>query len=154
MTDGNGTTSYNYIQTGVTGGLQLLSEDGPFGHDKLEYDYDALGRMRMRKVDGQVETFAYDSLGRMTGHNSPLGNATLGYLGATNQVVGRSVQQVTGAHWDTAWQYGDNLADRRLEVIDHSGMNQTQARDYAYSTSPESRILGLTESIAGSTNAA
>jgi YD repeat-containing protein len=127
MSDGNGTTSYRYIQTGVTGALQLLSEDGPFGHDKLEYDYDALGRMRTRKIDGQLETFAYDQLGRVTRHSGPLGNFTLSYLGATDQLARRALQIGSNdPRWITDWRHGDNLADRRLEAIDHSpGSNQT-----------------------------
>ena len=41
----------------------------------------------------------------------------------------------------------DRLHDRQLAAINHSGLKQP-ACNYAYTTSPENRILGLTESVA------
>jgi YD repeat-containing protein len=153
MADGNGVTTYSYGTVGNNGALQLTAEDGPFAHDKLEDTYDALGRVQSRKIDGQVESFTYDLLGRVTSHNSPHGSFALSYLGQTNQLARRTLQSTN--YWDTTWQYGDNLHDRQLDAIDYSaGPNNNSARNYAYTTSPEHRILGLTESVAGSASAA
>ncbi len=152
MTDGNGATTYSYGQVGIAGALQLTAEDGPFAHDRITYSYDGLGRVTQRIIDGTGDSTAYDVLGRVITHSGPLGTFALSYLGQTNQLARRSVQQITGAHWDTTWQYGDNLHDRHLTAITHSGFNQP-ARNYAYTTSPVNRILNLTESVAGNTNA-
>jgi len=77
---------------------------------------------------------------------------------AENNCIGQGyaygILRRTGAPLVTTWQYGDNLHDRRLEAINHSaGPNNNSARNYAYTTSPENRILGLTESVAASATA-
>ena len=110
--------------------------------------------MSSRKVDGQVESFTYDLLGRLTGHGSPLGSFALSYLGQTGQVVRRALPPANNQpRWTVDWTYGDNLADRRLEAIDHSPQPSDAARNYAYTTSPEHRILGLIESTAAGATA-
>jgi len=126
MADGNGVTTYSYGTVGNNGALQLTAEDGPFAHDKLEDTYDALGRVQSRKIDGQVESFTYDLLGRVTSHNSPLGSFALSYLGQTNQLARRTLQSTN--YWDTTWQYGDNLHDRQLDAIDYTCRTQQQLR--------------------------
>lgn len=73
---------------------------------------------------------------------------------AENNCIGQGyaygILRRTGAPLVTTWQYGDNLHDRHLAAINHSaGPNDNSARNYAYTTSPENRILGLTESVAG-----
>lgn len=74
-------------------------------------------------------------------------------LGQTGQVVRRALPSATNQPWTVDWTYGDNLADRRLEAIDHSPRPNNGARNHAYTTSPEHRILGLTESTAAGATA-
>ncbi|WP_374090157.1 RHS repeat-associated core domain-containing protein [Methylomicrobium lacus] len=87
MTDGTGTTQYQYQPPGQLGALQLSSIDGPYANDTVGYQYDALGRMAARSVDSSSETFSYDALSRIIGHISPLGNFTRTYLGETGQLT-------------------------------------------------------------------
>jgi RHS repeat-associated protein len=89
MSDGTGTTSYQYHPPGSLGALRLAAEDGPLADDTVAYGYDALGRIVQRAVGGSVETYAYDALGRETGHDSELGRFAMTYLGETGQIATR-----------------------------------------------------------------
>ena len=62
MTDGAGTTNYEYCPVGALGALKLKKEDGPYTNDTIFYAYDALGRMIKRDVDNSIEYFTYDNL--------------------------------------------------------------------------------------------
>ena len=46
------------------GALQETSVKGPFANDTVSYQYDALGRTASRAINGVVEAYNYDSLGR------------------------------------------------------------------------------------------
>ncbi|MFA6701023.1 MAG: hypothetical protein WCS28_12745, partial [Thiomicrospira sp.] len=118
MTDGTGTTQYQYQAIGQLGALKLSQIDGPFNNDTLGYQYDELGRMVKRTVDASSETFGYDALNRLTNHNNPLGDFAQTYLGETDQLTG--LQDSTGKV-GTSWQYDDNQNDRRLLGIQNSG---------------------------------
>jgi len=50
------------------GALQLLQEVGPFLNIAIAYQYDALGRVVTRTVDGNTETYSDDPLGRLVEH--------------------------------------------------------------------------------------
>jgi RHS repeat-associated protein len=97
MSDGSGVTGYQYYPAGSLGALKLAVEDGPGAHDAIAYAYDALGRVVERGIDSSSETFAYDSLGRVIGHNSPLGNFALTYLGETGQILTRTLLDAASA---------------------------------------------------------
>ena len=149
MTDGTGTTQYQYKAIGSTGALALSLEDGPYQRDNLSYEYDALGRVTQRSIQNSgypdptvPETFSYDSLGRITNHTSSLGNFNRSYLGQTDQLTGQhSVTNANGISVGTDWQYDSNLNDRRLLKITNSGAT----RSYQYTRSPEDRISQIKE---------
>lgn len=90
-TDGDGATAYTYHPAGSPGALQVAQEDGPFANDTLAFTYDALGRVQTRTVDAVADTYAYDVLGRLVGHATPLAEFAYDYLGATDQRTRRSV---------------------------------------------------------------
>jgi len=141
MTDGTGTTQYQYQAIGQLGALRLSQIDGPFNNDTIGYQYDELGRMVKRTVDASSETFGYDTLGRLTNHNNPLGDFAQTYLGETDQLTGL---QDSAGKVGTSWQYDDNQNDRRLLGIQNSGA----ARSYDYVTTPENRISEINETTA------
>lgn len=143
MTDGTGTTQYQYKAIGSTGALELSLEDGSYQNDSIAYQYDVLGRVTTRTVDSTPETFTYDTLGRIINHNSALGNFNRSYLGQTDQMTGEhSVAPTGGVSVGTDWQYDSNLNDRRLLKISHSGAT----RSYQYTRTPEDRISQIQES--------
>lgn len=145
MTDGNGTTQYQYHSVGSVGALQLASEDGPFQNDTIAYQHDALGRVTSRSVATSPESFAYDALGRMNSHTNALGAFTQSYLGETGQLL-RQQSSVGGV--GTRWTYDTNANDRRLKSI----LNNGATRSYQYTTTPENLINGINE-LAGPASA-
>jgi RHS repeat-associated protein len=143
MTDGSGTTSYNYVSVGSLGALQLQQESGPLSNGTINYTYDELGRGASRTVAGAgAETFGYDPIGRLTSHASDLGSFTLSYLGQTNQITQR---QLASATLSTAWSYLPNSGDRRLAGINNVGLSSGQYSTYGYATTPENFISAITE---------
>lgn len=103
MTDGAGTTQFQYGAVGSLGALKLAAEDGPYANDTIFYQYDALGRVTSRTVDTVTESFAYDQLDRVTQHANPLGSFSFSYLGQTGQLLSQQAGAV-----GTQWNYEDN----------------------------------------------
>jgi RHS repeat-associated protein len=133
MTDGTGTTQYQYQALGTPGALNLKQTDGPYLNDTIAYQYDALGRISQRSVDSSSESFDYDALSRVLTHTNPLGSFTHTYLGETGQLT--SLQHSNG-RVSTHWSYDDNAHDRHLLGIQNSGAT----RSYDYETSTENLI--------------
>lgn len=138
MTDGNGTTTYQYQAIGQPGALKLSQEDGPYTNDGIAYQYDALGRLTQRTIDTASETFAYDALGRTINHTSPLGSFEQSYLGETGQLT---AQTLSGTAIGSQWQYDSNPNDRRLTGIVNSGAS----RRYDYITTANHIISQIQE---------
>jgi RHS repeat-associated protein len=153
VSDGIGTTSYQYYPAGVLGSGKLESKQGPRGHDTVSYAYDANTRLSSRAVDGAAETFSYDAINRETGHSNPLGDFTMIYLGQSNQLAERDV---AGVPYRVRYDYESNLNDRRLkDIYNETTLNgSTQpVEDYAFTTGPEGLILSRTENNGSTTTA-
>jgi YD repeat-containing protein len=143
MTDGSGTTQYTYYPVGSLGALQVQEQSGPLADSAIDYVYDELGRPASRTIAAEgAETFAYDAIGRLTNHNSDLGQFTLGYLGQTSQITSR---ELTGSTLATTWSYLPNSGDRRLAGIDNVGLSSGQFSNYALTTTPENFITNIAE---------
>ncbi|EJB01774.1 RHS repeat-associated core domain protein [Rhizobium leguminosarum bv. trifolii WSM597] len=150
MTDGAGTTDFDYYPAFSVGALQLQTEcfttNGASGcsHD-ITYGYDELGRMASRTISGSgPETFQYDAIGRQTNHSSDLGAFELGYLGETPQLTTRQLLPVN-SNLKTAWSYLDNIHDRRLAVIANTGLDTGQFTNFSFETTPENLISRITQ---------
>ena len=142
MTDGTGTSQYTYAPVGALGALRVQQESGPQAGGGIAYAYDALGRLSSRTVGTATpESFQYDALGRLIGHGSDLGQFALSYLGQTGQITGR---QLANSTLSTTWSYLPNSGDRRLAGISNVGLSSGQSSTYAYTTTPESQITGIT----------
>ena len=90
-----------------------------------------------RSVGGDVETFAYDAIGRLATHADALGTFTRGYLGETAQLTGQS-NGVVG----TTWRYDTNQGDRKLIGI----ANTPGASSYTFKNAVEGDILQIVDS--------
>jgi RHS repeat-associated protein len=150
MTDGTGTTQYQYKAIGTLGALQLATEDGSYQGDMISYEYDVMGRIYQRTIENiglpngvtVPENFFYDSLGRINNHISRLGSFNRSYLGQTGQLTSLSnIPYSTAVSVSTSWQYDTNLNDRRLLKIINSG----KTRSYEYTRSAEDRISQIKE---------
>ncbi|MCP1604738.1 RHS repeat-associated core domain-containing protein [Pseudomonas citronellolis] len=151
MYDGIGTTYYGYAAkpSGGLGQDNLVSEDGPFTNDTIAYTYDRLGRVTKRSIGTQVETFAYDKLGRRVSHSSPLGDASYSYLGDS----GQQLQQTwSGSPLTSLRQYLPNEQMRQLEKLTHIGSGWRDEQGFANDAAE--RIVSITRtSDAGSDQA-
>jgi RHS repeat-associated protein len=143
MTDGTGTRQYTYVPVGSLGALQLRQESGPLANSAIASAYDELGRLSSRTVAGSgAETFQSDAIGRLVTHASDLGSFTLSYLGQTGKMTGRALASSTLA---TSWSYLNNTGDRRLSGINNVGLTAGQFSTYAFTTTPENFVAGITE---------
>ena len=136
MTDGSGTTQYQYYNLGVLGALRLAQESPPFANAAIAYGYDKVGRLAARSVGGDMEQFGYDSLNRLTTHVDDLGTFTRTYLGETTQLTGQS-----NGTLGTTWSYYPNQQDRRLMSVATTG-----GTTYGLSWTDENDLTGLTDS--------
>src|SRR5260221_3453529 len=70
MTDGTGTTTYRYynVASGQLGAGQLSSVSNSFigATSLISYNYDALGRITNRAINGVSQQVAFDALHRVT----------------------------------------------------------------------------------------
>jgi RHS repeat-associated protein len=147
MSDGTGTTQYQYLPINSLGALQLASEDGPYANDGIGYTYDEIGRQKTRTVDtAAAESLGYDALGRLQTRGSVLGQFTYDYLGGTTQLKQLSV---AGHPYTTVWNYLGNNEDRRLAGITHTAPNGTPLRSYMYQTNVLGQITQRTTWSAG-----
>ncbi len=144
MTDGIGTTNYAYhpVSTTQLGAGKLASVDGPLVNDTISYTYDELGRTLSRSIgsSGNVQTVAYDNLGRTTSVTNALGTFTPSYDGVT----GRVLQVLYPNSQKVQMTYDNNGGDRRLLTIHNKdGANATISKfDYTYA--PEGNITTWT----------
>jgi RHS repeat-associated protein len=133
MVDGIGTTTYSYFHiaggTATTGAGRLQSTSGPFQNETVGYQYDALGRLTTRTVDGVAETYAFDSLGRLQTDTNALGTFNYGYDGVTNRLA--SVGYPNGQQ--ALYSYlEDNTQDRRMSQIKHLTPTSTLLDEFDY----------------------
>jgi YD repeat-containing protein len=117
MVDGTGTTTYTYRTAGQTGAGQVASVDGPLPNDTMTYEYDELGRVTSRAINGAANTvtWTFDSLGRGTTEANVLGTFSYTYDGVTSRLA-----TVTSPNGQTStYTYLPNAADHRLQTIHH-----------------------------------
>lgn len=157
MTDGVGTTAYDYVPPGVPGALQLKCDSGAWASTAICYDYDVLGRVASRSVRAadamDVSSWTYDELGRVTREAlGRLGTFSYQYLGDTQQVTSRAGP----AGIVSAFEYDGNDGDRRLKQISHPLIRTSTsiavsapAYIFRYQTNALGLVSGITSANAG-----
>jgi len=118
MTDGMGTTHYNYAPiTAVPtlGAGQLLSIDGPLPNDTVTYQYDELGRQVLTAIDGVASLMTHDQAGRLVSETNALGTFTNVYDAASARLLLQTFPN--GQRVERG--YAGNLQDRALQRITH-----------------------------------
>ncbi len=119
MTDGIGTTTYNYnpITVATTlGAGRLGSVIGPLTNDMVTYVYDELGRAVRTSINGVTSTRTFDPGGRVVSVSNALGAFTYAYDGSSMRLISQSDPNGLVA----ARSYGNNLQDFALQQISHA----------------------------------
>jgi RHS repeat-associated protein len=131
VTDGLGTTRYAYNPVnGRPGSGELREVRTPQG-DAFSYDYDALGRVTRRTVNGAGETVTYDALGRITQTVNSLGTFTGEYDGAS----GRLTRLTNPNGTETQLSYFGLDGEFRLRSLTHrKGAGLIGRHEYEYAT--------------------
>lgn len=147
MTDGTGTTAFNYGPVGNLGALKLARVDVPAPKASVTYGYDADGRRTNQAIDGVTDTLQYDALGRVIQNRNALGAFNVSYLGETAQPT--QVAQAQGP-FSVLYQYESNTNDRRLKAV-LNALNGTTStlQSFNYTTDAADRIDTI--STAGAT---
>jgi RHS repeat-associated protein len=131
MSDGTGTTTYTYHSIGATpplGASRLSSVDGPLSNDSISYNYDELGRMASRVINGVALTYDYDAIGRISAVVNALGTFTYEYEGVTSRL--RRVNYPNGQ--TSTYAYYPNSGDHRLQEIHHKKSDGTTLSKFNY----------------------
>ena len=81
MTDGTGMTNYTYYPIGQVGGNKVETISQPVGTTttNITYTYDNDGRMVGRAIDGNHETYGFNSTGQLTQVQNALGGFVYTY---------------------------------------------------------------------------
>lgn len=150
MVDGIGTTTYAYnavTTTPTLGAGRLASIDGPWSNDTIAYSYDELGRVNSRSVNSVAQTTDYDSLGRVTEIQNPLGTFVYNYVNYTERLS--SIELPNGQ--TTEFNYFNNAGDQRLEEIKNLDAQSTPAiiSKFNYTYSASGNILSWRQENSG-----
>ncbi len=146
MVDGNGTTSYIYKAAGTDGAGQLASVDGPFTDDTITYSYDELGRVLTRLLNGTGTEITYDTLGRLSQLEFPIGAFDYTYAGHTGRV-----STVTYPNDQTStYSYLDDEHDFRLQTMHHKNPSAATLSKFDYTYDAVGNITTWRQERAGS----
>ncbi len=105
MTDGTGTTYYEYIpitSNPTLGAGQLASIDGPLSNDTLVYGYDELGRRVSTSINEvpYISNTIFDAVGRITNVTNQLGEFVYTY-----QDINRTIIETYPNGQESVWVY-------------------------------------------------
>ena len=149
MTDGIGTTSYNYIPVTASPALgagRMGSVQGPLPNETVTYAYDELGRLTQYSLDGSTTTRTLDPLGRATIVSNALGAFSYTYDGSSGRIVSETYpngQTATVA-------YGSVLEDFALRQLAYSvGATPLSAFTYTHDR-PRGRITSWSQQAGAS----
>ena len=145
MVDGVGTNAYSYyaVANGQLGAGQLSSVSNSFVQSVVTYNYDALGRITNRAINGVAQQVTFDALGRMTMVTNVLGSFTNVYIGGTMLLATNFYPNGQ----KTIFSYlGTNNDERVAEIWNQNASGATLSKfDYLYD--PEGQITNWTQQV-------
>ena len=146
MQDGVGLTVNSYypiMPTPVLGAGKLATVTGPLANSTVAYQYDQLGRLASRSINGATALITYDILGRQSAETNVLGVFQYRYVGATPQLASAALPNGQ----TNLYTYYDNVGDQRLQQITHLKPDGTLLSSYGYAYNADGEILSLTNSL-------
>jgi RHS repeat-associated protein len=153
MTDGTGTTKYDYFPVSTSlslGANQLRSVTSPVAGaagvaDTVSYTYDALNRPTAQGVDGTVESWGYDALSRTTSAKNALDAFVYGYADATARVSG-----VTSARGPkSVLAYFGAQGDELVQELTFKTSGGSLLSHFAYKYDADDDVTSFTQSYVG-----
>ncbi len=149
MSDGVGTTSYNYNQitsAPTLGAGRLGSVSGPLSNSVVSFAYDSLGRMSSASVNGSANfsSWVFDALGRISSVTNPLGQFIYQYVDQTERLGKLAFPngQVTNiSYYSGAPSDGSGDGDQRLDAIQNLNPNATNLSTFSYSYDSDGEIM-------------
>ena len=143
MQDGIGTTTYAYnpvTTMPALGAGRLASVSGPLPNSLVTYQYDQLGRVTNRAINGVAQAVTFDVLGRPTLVTNALGAFRYTYVNATPRVASESYPNGQ----TNLYSYYNNLGDRRLLQIRHLYPNGSLLSGFGYAYNSVGQIAAWT----------
>jgi RHS repeat-associated protein len=143
MQDGVGTTTYSYNPVNPTPALgagQLASVNGPLPNSLVTYQYDQLGRITNRAINGVAQTITFDVLGRPTLVTNALGAFQYAYVDATPRLASEAYPNGQ----TNLYTYYGNLGDERLSQILHFYPNGSLLSGFGYAYNAVGQITEWT----------
>jgi RHS repeat-associated protein len=139
MTDGIGTTNYNYYPINAVpanGAGRLAAIDGPWSNDTVTFSYDELGRTVGRAINAVSQSVAFDAASRISSLTNALGTFAFTFDGPTRRLKRMDIPN--GQR--TEYQYLDAVGDNRLQQIRNLLPNLTTLSTFTYDYDAEGRI--------------
>jgi RHS repeat-associated protein len=146
MMDGIGTTTYAYnpiTAPPALGAGRLASIDAPLANDTITFNYDPLGRVTKRSINGLVneDSWTFDSLGRVSTEKNKLGTFTNSYVGVTNRLSKIAYPGAASANYI----YFPNAQDKRLQQIKNLNNNNQLISQFDYTYYVEGQVRTWTQ---------
>jgi RHS repeat-associated protein len=144
MADGIGTTTYGYNTITVPpmlGAGRLAAITGPLPNSTVSYNYDQLGRMTNRSINGVAETVTIDSLSRPLIITNALGTFSNAYVGGTSRIATNFYPN--GQR--TEFSYFGTSSDLRLQAIWNRKSNGDTISKFDYAYDPDGEITSWTQ---------
>jgi YD repeat-containing protein len=140
MIDGTGTNTYSYyaVTNGQLGAGMLSSVSNSFigATSLISYNYDALGRITNRAINGVSQQITFDTLDRVSVITNVLGNFTNTYLGGTALLT----TNFAPFGKETIYSYLSITNDERLSGILNQATNNTTLSQFTYAYDPVGNI--------------
>jgi RHS repeat-associated protein len=145
MVDGIGTNSYSYyaVTNGQLGAGMLASVSNSFTVSTITYNYDVLGRIINRAIDGVAQSASYDALGRVTVWTNALGSFTNVYVGATGLIA----TNFAPFGKKTIFSYLDTTHDQRLQTIWNQNVDGSTLSKFDYAYDALGNITNWTQQV-------
>jgi len=128
ISDGTGTSTYNYYPFGQTGGEKLQSVSQPIGTTtaNIAYGYDSDGRITSKTIDGVGETYGFTN-NQLTSVTNPLGSFVYQYDSASARLTQVNYPNGQQSNFDY-FTPADPLGSGNLKVITNLGTGSTNGQ--------------------------
>ncbi len=136
MDDRHGRTIWTYDVAN-----QIDTVDGPWVNDLIDYEYDSVGRVIGRSIDGSASLTEYDSLSRVESQTNALGRFDFTYVGDSQDLS--TVDYPNGQR--SKYSYHSALSGNlRLSRIEHLDKNLSNLSTYDYTYDAKGQITQWT----------